>query len=139
MKKRVLTGSLVCLLGLMVLPGALYADFRWVDHNGNTRQTKFPPKPHQVKEYLDNEPAQEKDAPRVDLYVTSWCPYCHKAQAFFAARNIAVSLYDIEKDPRAAARKQQLDPRQGVPFAVVNGQAIHGYAPERYEQALQGR
>jgi glutaredoxin len=122
------------------VPATLYADFAWVDHNGNTRHTKYPPKPHQVKEYLDKGETSVKSKAQVDLYVTSWCPYCHKARAFFEARNVRVNVYDIEKDAQAAARKRRLDPQGGgVPFAVVNGQGIHGYAPELYSQALQGQ
>lgn len=139
LKKSTLAIGLLLFLSLTATPALLYADFDWIDHNGNTRHTKYPPQPHQVKEYLSGGKVQEKSKAKVDLYVTSWCPYCHKAKAFFQSRNIAVNVYDIEKDSTAAARKQTLDPQGGVPFAVVNGTGIHGYAPEQYLQALGGK
>lgn len=139
MKKSSLAISLLFLVAMLVSPAVLYADFSWVDHNGNTRHTKYPPKPHQVKKYLSDGQAQEKSKAKVDLYVTSWCPYCHKAKAFFQSRGVAVNVYDIEKNKKAAARKRKLDPQRGVPFAVVNGRGIHGYAPEQYLQALKGK
>jgi hypothetical protein len=37
----------------------------------------------------------------------------------------------------AAKRKHDLDSQGGVPFAVINGIGVHGYAPEKYGQALQ--
>lgn len=140
MKKSTLTIGLLFLLALLASPAILYAEFVWMDHNGNTRHTKYPPQPHQVKKYLSSgQKQQKKSKSKVDLYVTSWCPYCHKAKAFFQSRGIKVRVYDIEKDRRAAARKKKLDPQQGVPFAVVNGKGIHGYAPGQYLKALKGK
>ncbi len=79
-----------------------------------------------------------KSGPQVELYATSWCGYCKKARAFFNARGIKFTEYDIEKDARAAARKQQLDPNgRGVPFAVINGQKISGFSEALYQQALE--
>ena len=46
---------------------------------------------------------------QVELYVTSWCPYCHKAKEFFDSRGINYTAYDIEEDEEASARKKQLD------------------------------
>ncbi len=73
----------------------------------------------------------------VELYVTSWCPYCKKARNFFLSRGVSFKEYDIEKDKSAAERKKRLDPRRGVPFVVINGQGIHGYIPSAYEKALR--
>jgi len=81
----------------------------------------------------DDEPPA---APRVELYVTSWCPYCLKAIDFFRARGIEPAIYNIERDKEAAQRKQRLDPRRGVPLAVIDGQVIYGFAPRSYETAL---
>ncbi|MFA5352858.1 MAG: glutaredoxin domain-containing protein [Thermodesulfovibrionales bacterium] len=80
-----------------------------------------------------------QDTPRVELYVTSWCPYCKKAIDFFQAKGIPVTVYDIEQDAAAARRKDQLDSRRGVPFAVINGQQIHGYSADAYQRALDRR
>ncbi|NTU42317.1 MAG: hypothetical protein HGA78_04545 [Nitrospirales bacterium] len=81
----------------------------------------------------------QQNAPKVELYITSWCPYCKKAMDFFQSRGIPVTVYDIEKDSAAAARKNQLDSRRGVPFAVINGQQIHGYSEVFYQRALDGK
>ena len=75
--------------------------------------------------------------PTVELYTTSWCPWCKKAKDFFRSRGIAFVAYDIEKDKAAARRKAQIDPRQGVPFAVINGKGIHGYLEKAYLNALK--
>jgi glutaredoxin len=80
-----------------------------------------------------------QNAHSVELYITTWCPYCRKAIAFFQARGIPITVYDIERDAAAAQRKNELDRRRGVPFAVVNGKKIHGYSEAAYLRALNGQ
>lgn len=75
--------------------------------------------------------------PQVELYVTSWCPYCKKAEDFFRAQGIPFTAYDVEKDSAAARRKDELDSRRGVPLAIINGQKIHGYSEDAYREALK--
>ena len=74
--------------------------------------------------------------PKVELYTTSWCPWCKKAKAFFRSRGITFVEYDIEKDKEAARRKAQIDRQQGVPFAVINGIGVNGYNVKAYNNAL---
>ncbi len=85
-------------------------------------------------------PTEKKDqpvAPQVDLYVTSWCPYCKKAMAFLRKNAIAFNAYDIEQDLDAAAHKKTLDPGySGVPLAVINGNTIRGFSEDSYQEAL---
>ncbi len=76
---------------------------------------------------------------KVELYVTSWCPYCNKAKAYLDQQGVEYRLYDIEKDAKAAKRKKRLDTRKGVPFAMINGVAIHGWSEAAYAKALRKR
>lgn len=75
--------------------------------------------------------------PQVEIYVTSWCPYCKKAENFFRAQGIPFTSYDIEKDSAAARRKENLDRSGGVPLVIINGQKIHGFSENAYREALQ--
>ena len=79
----------------------------------------------------------EAVVPQVELYVTSWCPYCKQAENFFRTQGIPFTAYDIEKDSSAAQRKEQLDGSKGVPLAIINGQIIRGFSAEAYREALQ--
>jgi len=139
MKKLTLFLSMVFALSLVLsAQPALSKSYRWVDENGNIRVTDYPPP--SSSNAGRSEPAQQTHVARqqVELYVTSWCPYCRKAEDFFRSRGIPFKSYDIEKDQQAAARKKQLDPEGGgVPFAVINGYAIHGFSPEMYAEALK--
>lgn len=73
---------------------------------------------------------------KVELFVTSWCPYCNQAKSFLSSKGIAFKVYDIEKDARAARRKKELDAGRGVPFAIINGIKISGWSQRAYEAAL---
>jgi glutaredoxin len=115
--------------------------YTWTDRSGKIRRTYYPPPADQVqKKGRSQQIRASKHAVRqhqVEIYTTSWCPYCKKAINFFKSQGISYTVYDIEKDRQAAVRKQKLDSRKGVPFVVVNGKKIHGYAPEAYKAALQ--
>ena len=75
--------------------------------------------------------------PQVEVYMTSWCPWCKKTLIFFRSRGIAVHAYDIERDSAAARRKKQIDSSRGVPTTVIDGRVINGYAPQAFERALK--
>ncbi len=151
---------------IFFLQGIAIADYyKWEDENGGVHITDYPPpaktvknvQVHKYESESSNEPApaekSQQDASKktpaneqnteqrknhdVVLYTTSWCPWCKKARDFFTSRNIYFTDYDIEKDKEAAQRKKQLDNKDGVPFAIINGQSIHGYNPAAYENALQ--
>ncbi|HVO82845.1 MAG TPA: glutaredoxin family protein [Syntrophobacteria bacterium] len=73
----------------------------------------------------------------VELYTTSWCPYCTKARDFFRSRGVPFTEYDVEKDKEAAQRYRQMNSRGGVPFVVIDGQRIAGFSEAAYEKALK--
>lgn len=79
---------------------------------------------------------QQLSQPKVELYTTSWCPYCRKAKAYLQQHGISYRDYDVEKDPAAARRQQQLGGGNGVPFAIINGKKISGFSPGAYAAAL---
>ena len=47
-----------------------------------------------------------------------------------------IKEYDVERDLAADRRRKTLDPSNGVPLAVINGQKILGFSPDAYQQAL---
>ena len=140
--------------------------YKWVDENGAIHFQASPPQnteqpvtKKRLPTYEDNyrgtehaESGHDRDNSRsndqattretfrdadVELYVTSWCPYCKKASDFFRSRRIPFTEYDIEKDKSAARRKKRLTKETGVPFAIINGKAIQGFKRAAYERALR--
>lgn len=76
--------------------------------------------------------------PYVDIYITSWCPYCKQAMAYLDKQSIYYHKYDIEKDASAAARKKPIKPGySGVPLTSINGQIISGFSESSFERALK--
>ena len=137
--------------------------YKWVDENGVVHFSDTPPddadnsdidylptySTHENNVYpQENNSTENRDnrssptdsvlkKPKVELYTTSWCPWCKKAKAFFRSRGIVFVEYDIEKDKAAARHKAQIDSPKGVPFAVINGKGIHGYNENAYNNALR--
>ncbi|MFZ2406741.1 MAG: glutaredoxin family protein, partial [Methylobacter sp.] len=124
-KTMTLKPSLILLFALTFALPVQAEIFGWIDADGESHFSE--PGPNN----------KDQVAPQVDLYVTSWCPYCKKAIAFLDKNKIAYKKYDIEEDLYAADRKKTLAPEyRGVPLAVINGVAIRGFSEARYQQAL---
>jgi glutaredoxin-like YruB-family protein len=73
----------------------------------------------------------------VELFTTSWCPWCKKAREYFTTRGIRFTDYDIEKDAEALKRKVGLDGGTSVPTAIIGAKVIKGYSPSGYQAALE--
>lgn len=73
--------------------------------------------------------------PKIEIYVTSWCPYCKKAMAYFQAKGLTFVVHDIENNPGAAKRFEKFH-AQGVPLVIINGKKISGYSVDAYQKAL---
>ena len=134
MKK--LSALFIVFFFILIIAGLAGAEiYKW-EKNGVVYISDAPPKavgPSAKAESI----TPSKSGPKVELYTTSWFPYCTKARDFFRSRGIPFTEYDIEKDKSAAARKNRLDKKKGVPFVMINGQGIHGWSAAAYEQALK--
>ena len=131
---------LTVLFLILIITGLARAEiYKWVDGNGVVHISDVPPENRgSIAKAESITPSENRTGPKVELYTTSWCPYCQKARDFFRSRGIPFTEYDIEKDKSAAARKNRLDKKKGVPFVVINGRGIHGWSAAAYEKALAG-
>ena len=75
---------------------------------------------------------------KVDIFVTSWCPYCKKLERFLKQNDIAYTRYDVETDTKGNELFYELG-GEGVPLARVNSKIIHGYDPEAIKAALSSK
>ena len=151
--KKSLTSTLL-LIAINFVAIQVMADmYKWVDKNGVVHFSDNPPASEKVVETLETsvyrEPPPKPDRPvsepvagqrdenagkadghrsnQVEIYTTSWCRYCKKAIALLRANHIEYKAYDIEKDPKAAARMKALGGSGGVPFAIINGKKAIGF------------
>ena len=72
----------------------------------------------------------------MELYSTSWCSFCKSARAYFKARGIPITEYDVEDDEAALKRFRAMNPGGGVPYAVIDGKGIFGFNEEAYDAVL---
>ena len=75
---------------------------------------------------------------KVEVFVTSWCPYCLKLESFLKDQGIDYTRYDVESDEAGSRIFSELG-GEGVPMTRVGNQVIHGYDPESIVAALQAR
>jgi glutaredoxin len=159
--KEIITFIFILLALMLYLASTAVAEiYKWVDDKGEMHISESPPpavkSSGEMKVYKDRQedsldtaptPVKNKEESRpsfekkkkadVELYTTSWCPYCRKARDYLRSRGIDFVEYDIEQDKEAAIRRRQLDNRGGVPFAIINGRSIRGFSASAYERALQ--
>ena len=85
------------------------------------------------------EPApQSAQTKKVEIFVTSWCPYCRKLESFLKTNGIEYTRYDVENDEAGSQLFSELG-GEGVPVTRVGHRVIHGYDPESIVAALQAR
>ena len=74
-------------------------------------------------------------SPKVEIYGTSWCPYCRDARNYFRSAGIPFDDYDVEADADARARREKFG-GSGVPVIVIGDQVVHGFSRESVEKVL---
>jgi len=92
---------------------------------------------NQASEEQDYTTGQRKSINRkkdVEIYVTSWCPYCRKLENFLRKRGIRYKRFDIEKSAIAKRNYKKLG-GESVPLTKIGSQIIRGYAPDRIMSA----
>ena len=83
---------------------------------------------------------------KVILFVTSWCPHCKEAEAWFTKRGLPFTRLDVERE--AGARDLLLKlfrdnaiPEQyasSVPVIAIGGKVLLGFDAAEVAKALQG-
>lgn len=157
--------SLVLLLiaSLIVLypSGAISQIHRYVDSDGLTHYVDDPAKvPEEYRKQLDQAkplppinradflPKESKvgsdapaaptlpTSPKVEIFVTDWCPYCTKLEEYLRANQIKFTRYDIEKSPVGKRKHQELG-GGGIPLVKIGSQVIRGFDVSSIQQALK--
>lgn len=133
------------------LSNVSYAEiYRWTDANGKLHFGDKAPfqqptvetiilKPINTFEGVEVEAdefvTQKKTTTRktVTMYSTQWCGVCKQAKAYFAANKIPYKEYDIEKNPKARKKYDQLKGR-GVPLITIGKKKMHGFSVGGFNQ-----
>ncbi|HUY84163.1 MAG TPA: glutaredoxin 3 [Steroidobacteraceae bacterium] len=76
---------------------------------------------------------------KVEVYTTSYCPYCARAKSLLKSKGVAFEEIDVSGD--AALREKMIElsgGRRTVPEIFINGRIIGGYDELRALEA-EGR
>jgi len=140
----------ICVL-LACIPASAAAQqiYRWVDADGRVHYTAEKPPPgvkssavqSRINSYsgtplISGAASPGASKPEIKMFATDWCPYCRKAQDYFARQGIRYTHVDIEKSAAARAEYQRLGAR-GVPVILVGGQRMNGFSEERLAEMLK--
>ncbi len=81
------------------------------------------------KEKAEFESASEAEgAPKITVYMTSWCGYCRKARQLLDTLDADYVAVDIEKDREAAIEyRKKSGGSGGVPLIDFDGELVRGY------------
>lgn len=74
--------------------------------------------------------------PKVTIYSTPTCHFCHMAKEFFQKNNIPFVDYDVKTDLERRKEMVQKSGQLGVPVIDIDGQIIVGFYKEKVAQAL---
>ena len=75
--------------------------------------------------------------PKVKIYTTSSCPYCHTAKDFLAQNKIPFEDVNVEENREAAQEMVEKSGQTGVPVIDVDGQIIIGFDKDALKRALK--
>ncbi len=79
------------------------------------------------------------DVAKVEVYSTSYCPYCVRAKSLLRAKGVAFAEIDVSDDAELRARMVELaGGRRTVPEIFINGKIVGGYDELRALEA-QGK
>ena len=66
--------------------------------------------------------------PKVTIYTTRFCPYCHRAKRLLAQKGVAFEEIDVTGDWEARDRlMEKAGGRTTVPQIFIDGRSIGGY------------
>lgn len=145
-----IVSMLILILIVLSLPGQCLATlYRWVDAQGVITIRDTPPPPGVKAQVFpssdsadakrsadDAAKARSRSMPKVEIYMTEWCPTCKHAINYLNSLGIEYTKYDIDKDPKANERFHSFYRQTGVPFTLIGEERILGFSKSRFDAAL---
>ena len=64
--------------------------------------------------------------PKVQMYATSWCPYCERARQLLQDKNVDFEEIDVEARPEARAEMMARSGRRTVPQIFIGDTHVGG-------------
>lgn len=74
--------------------------------------------------------------PKITLFKTATCPFCHKTAEFFKKHNVKFKEIYVDQDQKAAEEMVKKSGQRGVPVTEIDGQIIVGFDEPALKKAL---
>jgi glutaredoxin 3 len=74
----------------------------------------------------------------VEIYTTTFCPYCVKAKGLFAKKGIQYSEVNVDEDAARQAMVERTGGAKSVPQIFVDGQFLSGGCDGLFEREQKG-
>ena len=65
--------------------------------------------------------------PKIEIYTTGWCPYCHAAKSLLTRKGVAFSELSVAGAEARSDMIQRAHGRRTVPQIFLDGRHIGGY------------
>lgn len=75
-------------------------------------------------------------APKVLIYSTPACPYCHMAKEFLDQNKIAYREINVADDAKAREEMVKKSGQMGVPVIEINGKVMVGFDKDAIKKTL---
>lgn len=74
--------------------------------------------------------------PKVIIFTTPTCSFCHQAKRYFLAKNIKFTEVDVTRNPEGARDMLKRTGQMGVPVILINNRPIVGFDKNKINQML---
>lgn len=75
--------------------------------------------------------------PKIKVYTTPTCPFCHMVKDYLAANGFEFEEVDVSQDINAAREMVMKSGQMGVPVLDIDGQIIIGFDKEKIDEILK--
>ncbi len=89
-----------------------------------------------VKKKTFKKTSTVKEIPKVIIYRTQSCPYCHMAEEYLKQNKIKFKSIDVGINPKAANEMIEKSGQIGVPVIDIKGKIIIGFDKAALRTAL---
>lgn len=129
--RRILIGIFVMpILSFIFIPVANSEVYKWTDSNGVTYFSAHPPE----KRGSASKSKESFNDDFIEMYSTSWCPYCRKARNYFRENDIPFAEYDVEELPNRMREFKELG-GTGYPLILIGeNKKMQGFSVKGFER-----
>lgn len=78
----------------------------------------------------------EKQYPKVVVYSTTICPWCHRAKSYLREKGVPFKDILVDRDQNAAREMIKRSGQMGVPVIMIGNKPIVGFDKVKIDKAL---